>query len=80
MKKDRTIEEMTKEINDHLDTIDENLSDIDEIVQELNYKFGEPDKTIIKDIDDFIYGMTVNGLYTKEIEEFIEYYLKYKNK
>ena len=79
MKKDKTIEEMTKEINDHLDTIDENLSDIDEIVQELNYKFCESDKTI-KDIDDFIYGLTVNGLYTKEIEEFITYYLKYKNK
>lgn len=80
MKKDKTIEEMTKEINDHLDTIDENLSDIDEIVQELNYKFGEPDQITIKDIDDFIYGLTVNGLYTKEIEEFISYYLKYKNK
>lgn len=80
MKKDKTIEEMTKEINDHLDTIDENLSDIDEIVQELNYKFGELDKITIKDIDDFIYGLTVNGLYTKEIEEFISYYLKYKNK
>ena len=80
MKKDKTIEEMTKEINDHLDTIDENLSDIDEIIQELNYKFGESDETIIKNVDDFIYGLSVNGLYTKEIEEFIEYYLKYKNK
>lgn len=34
----------------------------------------------IKDFDDFIFKLKNAGLYTKDLEEFVENYLKFDNK
>ena len=79
MKKDKTIQDLLKDINKFLDTIYDSIDEIDEILNEIDGKLEESEKSI-KDIDNFIYQLKLNNLYYEEIEKFIYEYIKYKNK
>lgn len=58
----------------------------DEYITELENDLAAAQKELetmsdtIKDIDNFIFRLKAENLYTEELENFIEYYLKYHNK
>ena len=58
-----------KEYND----LDEQLDEVNSQLEELEYYDG------IKDIDNFIWRLKLDNLYTKELEKFIENYIKFYN-
>lgn len=65
------------ELNQELQAENEHL--IDEVEYWKN-KYYELEKNIgIKDIDHFIWKLKIDGLYTEELERFIEDYMKWYN-
>lgn len=86
--RNKTKEELIEIIKDQEETINKLNDDVDYWINEAN-EFEEQleeanteleDATYgIKDIDNFIWKLKANNLYTKEIEKFLNYYLRYYN-
>ena len=79
MKKDKTIQDLLNDINNFLDTINDSINEIDGIVNDIDEKLEEYGDSI-KDVNNFIFELKLNNLYSQELEKFIYEYLKYKNK
>lgn len=55
-------------------------NDLENINDELNEQINnQEDSCYIKDLDNFIWKLKLDNLYTKEIEEFINQYMRYYN-
>lgn len=86
--KNKTKDELLEIIKDQEETINKLNDDVDYWIMEAN-EFEEQleeanteleDATCgIKDIDNFIWKLKLDNLYTKEMQEFLNYYLKYYN-
>lgn len=65
------------------ESLQEDLDSLNEAYTEMENKLYEyannPEALGIKDIDNFRFRLKVENLYTEELENFIEYYLKYHN-
>ena len=86
--RNKTKEELIEIIKDQEETINKLNDDVDYWINEAN-EFEEQleeanteleDATCgIKDIDNFIWKLKVNDLYTSQVKDFLNYYLKYYN-
>lgn len=86
--KNKTKDELLEIIKDQEETINKLNDDVDYWINEAN-EFEEQlekanteleDATCgIKDIDNFIWKLKVNDLYTSQVKDFLNYYLKYYN-
>ena len=70
--KSEILEEKIQEIRDNLNNIDDVWDNLDDLVD-------EDESKSIKDLDNFIWKLKVDNLYTPELEKFIEQYMKYYN-
>lgn len=64
---------MKKDIEEILDCITENISQIAEILDK------DDSSKVIKNIDDFIFRLKIDGLHDEKLEKFINDYLKFYN-
>lgn len=60
----------------NIQKIRDNLEEITDVLDELD---DIDDSNTIKDLDNFIFKLKVEDLYTEEIETFIENYIKFYN-
>lgn len=65
------------------ESLQEDLDSLNEAYSEMEnklYEYANNTESLgIKDIDNFRFRLKVENLYTEELENFIEYYLKYHN-
>ena len=90
--KNKTKEELLQIIEDQEEKIEQLQNDVDYWQQEYNEIDAECDdlkrkiddleytfENSIKNLDNFIWCLKLENLYTRELEDFIEDYKKYKN-
>ena len=72
-----------KELKEKVENLEDEITGLEEAYTEMENKLYEyannPEALGIKDIDNFRFRLKVENLYTEELENFIEYYLKYHN-
>ena len=69
--------QQAESLQDDLDSLNEAYSELEEI----NYKLSNNmDINSIYNLDDFIFRLKVDDLYTDELEKFIEYYMRFYNR
>ena len=76
-------EDIKKKINqveDYLCDVELNLEDARDELNRLYDTLEEKSNNSIKDIDNFKRELKRDGLYSEELEEFIEQYMTYYNK
>lgn len=74
------INKALSEIEDSLYSAAYNLDDARNELQMIRYAIGDREKTEIKSIENFKTKLRQEGLFTNELEEFIQNYLKFYNK
>lgn len=68
--------EQAESLQDELDELDEAYTEL----ENENFKLSNNIKTFgIKDINNFIFRLKIEGLYTKQMEKFIECYMRWNN-
>ena len=77
MKKDKTIEDYMKDLEKILNHVEEAVEDITYIKENVLDEYDRING--IFDIENFVYQLKLNDLYSEELEKFIYEYLKYKN-
>ena len=70
------LKERVQELEDELDGMNEAYCDLERTNADLVNNVGN---YYITDVDNFISRMQLEGLYTPEMAQFIEYYLRYHN-
>lgn len=77
------LEAENKELKEKVENLEDEITGLEEAYTEIENKLYEyannPEALGIKDIDNFRFRLKVENLYTEELENFIEYYLKYHN-
>lgn len=74
------LEAENKELKEKVETLEDEITRLEEAYIEMENKLYEYANNLgIKAIDNFRFRLKVENLYTEEIENFIEYYLKYHN-
>ena len=77
------LEAENKELKEKVENLEDEITGLEEAYTEMENKLYEyannPESLGIKDIDNFRFRLKVENLYTEELENFIEYYLKYHN-
>ena len=69
--------EEAESLQDELDSLNEAYAEL----EEQNYKLtNNMDINSIYDLDDFIFRLKVDDLYTDELEKFIEDYMRFYNR
>ena len=69
--------QQAESLQDELDSLNEAYSELEEI----NYKLSNNmDINSIYDLDDFIFRLKIDNLYSSELEKFIEDYKRFYNK
>ena len=69
--------QQAESLQDDLDSLNEAYSELEEI----NYKLSNNmDINSIYDLDDFIFRLKIDNLYSSELEKFIEDYMRFYNK
>ena len=69
--------EEAESLQDDLDSLNEAYSELEEI----NYKLSNNmDINSIYNLDDFIFRLKIENLYSTELEKFIEDYMRFYNK
>ena len=69
--------QQAESLQDDLDSLNEAYSELEEI----NYKLtNNMDINCIYNLDDFIFRLKVDDLYTDELEKFIEDYMRFYNR
>ena len=63
-------------LKDELDSLNEAYCELERINANLTNSVGD---YYISDVDNFISRMQLEGLYTPEMAQFIEYYMRYHN-
>lgn len=79
----KDLQEEIKRLNDTIDYWQSEYEDLNEQLEDANNQIDNLSSQLskgIKDIDNFIWRLKVDNLYTEEITNFITYYLKYYNK
>ena len=78
LQKDRDAwKEEAESLQDELDSLNEAYTELEEI----NYKLSNNmDINSIYNLDDFIFRLKVDDLYTDELEKFIEDYMRFYNR
>ena len=74
------INKALSEIEDSLYSAAYNLDDARNELQMIRCAIGDREKTEIKSIENFKTKLRQEGLFTNELEEFIQNYLKFYNK
>ena len=76
------LKEIIELCNEELDNNDENITAILDYtdLKDLRYLINTIEENSILDVDNFIWKLKSDNLYTKELEEFIENYMKFYNK
>ena len=77
MKKDKTIEDYMKDLEKILNHMEDAVEDIAYIKENILDEYDRING--IFDIENFVYQLKLNDLYSEELEKFIYEYLKYKN-
>lgn len=70
------LEAENKELKEKVENLEEAYTEMENKLYEYA---NNPEELGIKDIDNFRFRLKVENLYTEELENFIEYYLKYHN-
>ena len=70
------LKERVQELEDELDGMNEAYCDLERTNADLVNNVGN---YYISDVDNFISRMQLEGLYTPEMAQFIEYYMRYHN-
>lgn len=77
------LEAENEELKEEVENLEDEITGLEEAYTEMENKLYEyatnPEALGIKDIDNFRFRLKVENLYTEELENFIEYYLKYHN-
>ena len=69
--------QQAESLQDELDSLNEAYSELEEI----NYKLSNKmDTNSIYDLEDFIFRLKMDNLYSSELEKFIEDYKRFYNK
>ena len=69
--------QQAESLQDDLDSLNEAYSDLEAI----NYKLSNKmDTNSIYDLEDFIFRLKIDNLYSNELEKFIEDYKRFYNK
>ena len=69
--------QQAESLQDDLDSLNEAYSELEEI----NYKLSNKmDTNSIYDLEDFIFRLKMDNLYSSELEKFIEDYKRFYNK
>ena len=69
--------QQAESLQDDLDSLNEAYTELEEI----NYKLSNKmDTNSIYDLEDFIFRLKVDDLYTDELEKFIEDYMRFYNR
>ena len=69
--------QQAESLQDDLDSLNEDYSELEAI----NYKLSNKMNTnSIYDLEDFIFRLKVDGLYTDELGKFIEDYMRFYNR
>ena len=69
--------EEAESLQDELDSLNEAYAEL----EEQNYKLSNNmDINSIYNLDDFIFRLKIENLYSSELEKFIEYYKRFYNK
>ena len=69
--------EEAESLQDELDSLNEAYTELEEI----NYKLtNNMDINSIYDLDDFIFRLKIENLYSDELERFIEDYMRFYNR
>ena len=69
--------QQAESLQDDLDSLNEAYSEL----EETNYKLSNKmDTNSIYDLDDFIFRLKIENLYSSELEKFIEDYKRFYNK
>ena len=69
--------QQAESLQDDLDSLNEAYTELEEI----NYKLSNNmDINSIYDLDDFIFRLKIDNLYSAELEKFIEDYMRFYNK
>lgn len=63
-------------LEDNIQQIRDNLEEITNVLDELD---DVDDSNIIKNLDNFIFKLKIENLYTEELETFIDNYMKFHN-
>lgn len=71
-------EETINKLNDDVDYWINEANELEEQLEEANTELEDATYGI-KDIDNFIWKLKVNDLYTSQVKDFLNYYLKYYN-
>ena len=72
----KALKERVQELKDELDELDEAYCELEDINADLVNSVGD---YYITDVDNFINRLKMEGLYTPELEAFMEYYMRYHN-
>ena len=76
----KELKEKVENLEDEITGLEEAYSEMENKLYEYVYEYANnPESLGIKDIDNFRFRLKVENLYTEELENFIEYYLKYHN-
>lgn len=79
----KELKEKVETLEDEITGLEEAYSEMEEAYSEMENKLYEyannPEALGIKNINNFRFRLKVENLYTEELENFIEYYLKYHN-
>lgn len=74
----QNLRQQIEELENDVDYWIDQHNELDKINDKLQNKINElEDFEGIKDVDNFIRVLKINGLYTTELEDFIENYLKF---
>lgn len=68
------------ELYNQIDNITYDIQETKSTVEDLEIEIKEKSEKAIKDIDNLKRELKRDGLYSKELEEFLENYMKYYNK
>jgi len=68
--------QQAESLQDDLDSLNEAYCELERINADLTNSVGD---YYISDVNNFISRMQLEGLYTPEMAQFIEYYLRYHN-
>lgn len=74
------LEERISELKDYIDYQQSEYDELEEIKDDLERQVNDLKmKDGINDLEDFIFRLKVNGLYSDKLQDFIDEYLKYYN-
>lgn len=74
------MEEETQNLNNRIEELEEEVKERQDKIYELEDTIDDMKENSILDIDNFKWQLRNDNLYTRELEEFIDNYMRFYNK